>query len=499
MRAPWFLRVLAVATAVAVWSPDFADAQCPGGRFVARDAIDPDAEPVLVVIDTDRKPSALTGCGIVKPQRGTKKWPLRAKLGDCATRPKKRRLLGRWSLDCAEVSLQVRGKRLRRALLAAPSACGDGLVDAQRGEQCESSADCGLGGQCYEQCRCEPPPTTTTLLSTSTTSTTVTGGTTTTTFAPIVPLGPGDVAEVTTFALQEVHQFGIVLDEAAPVLVRAAEITASHGPPCVRPYDTAGEPVSPSECSDIKLPVPRDYAAGEYVLRAVWTRTGTYVLQYLPLALGLTPALPVGFDPFIDDALPSPGLLRAYSFTLDAPRRVFVRLDDLNLPPVFQPCMQVFAAGVDFGDAPSRCAEAPILDLALGAGTHFVVVSDKFHDSGGSYRLQVMQLAPAFAHELTGTMDCRTLGDPNDLDVYKFTVTAPATPVSLVLAEFGTNADDFKPCLRLWDGENGDVLSGEPECSGTGEIDQTLDAGTYYVTIHDDFRTAAGGYCLTRQ
>jgi len=494
------LLVLAAAAALASSVAPAAAQRCPGGRFVATDPNHPDFDPLLVVIADDERPLAITGCGIVKPRKPTTKWPLRAKLADCSGRPRKATLKGAWSLDCGEIMLQLRGKKLRRDLVAEPSVCGDGVVDGERDEQCERPADCGVGGHCYAGCSCEPP-TTTTLA--STTSTIVTGSSSTTTTSTLpgeAPLlAPGDVV-TDTKARAETPVFRIELDDPALVFLRAAEITTQHAAPCLQAFDENGDPAMEKECNSIALALPHALPAGDLTLEVTWTRTGEYVLQYLPLTPAAVEPTPVGPDATVETELPGPGLLRVHRLSLSTPRRVFVRLTDLGAPAVFAPCIQVLAEGQDPADAEFRCTDqAPVIDLTLPAGDHYVVVSDRFHDSAGAYRLRVPQLDPAFAPALTGATQCKTLNDRDDLDLFRFTVAASETPVSIELEENGTNPAGYTPCLRVWKGQDGPAIFDPTDCSGAVTVERELDAGTYYVGVHDDSRTTPGGYCLTRQ
>lgn len=492
--------VLAAVAVLGIWPTDATAQRCPGGRFVAVDPNHPDFEPLLLVVGEDERLAAITGCGVVKPQKPRTKWPLRAKLADCVGRPRKARFQGAWSLDCGEIMLRLRGKKLRRDLVAEPSVCGDGVVDGERGEQCEASVDCGLGGHCYDGCTCEPPTTTTLASTTSTIAGSSTTSTTTSTLPGEAPLlAPGEVV-TDSKARDETPVFRIELDEPAFVFLRAAEITAQHTPPCVQAFDENGDPAMPPECNSLHLAEPHALPAGDYRLDVTWTRTGDYVLQYLPLTPAATEPTPVGIDATVETALPGPGLLRVHRLTLAGPRLVFVRVTDLGDPAAFQPCIQVLEEGEDPADAAFRCTDpAPILDLALPAGDHYVVVSDRFHDSAGAYRLRAMQLDPAFAPPLTGATQCKTLDDRDDLDLFRFTVVGSETPVSIELEENGVNPATFTPCLRVWKGPDGPTVFDPEDCSGAVTFEQELDAGTYYVGVHDDSRNATGGYCLTLQ
>src|SRR5262249_10129116 len=70
--------------------------------------------------------------------------------------------------------LTAKKSKLKQAFVARASRCGDGIVDAGGGEQCDG-APCASGGACTADCTCAPPPT-----STTTTTTTLAHATTTT-------------------------------------------------------------------------------------------------------------------------------------------------------------------------------------------------------------------------------------------------------------------------------------------------------------------------------
>ncbi len=96
--------------------------------------------------------------------------------------------------ECTSANGRLRARRLNRGFSARLSTCGDGIVDASAGEQCDRSS-CDADSRCSTTCRCVPVPTTsttsttststsTTTVAVSTTSTIVTGSTTTTTEPP---------------------------------------------------------------------------------------------------------------------------------------------------------------------------------------------------------------------------------------------------------------------------------------------------------------------------
>jgi cysteine-rich repeat protein len=83
---------------------------------------------------------------------------------------------------CQSATVKVRAKKFKlQTLQANRSFCGDGLVDAAGGEQCDGSG-CPATATCDGDCTCQPIPTTTTPSTTvSTTSVTATTETPTTT------------------------------------------------------------------------------------------------------------------------------------------------------------------------------------------------------------------------------------------------------------------------------------------------------------------------------
>jgi len=96
--------------------------------------------------------------------------------------------------ECTSVNGRLRARRVNRGFSARLSVCGDGIVDAGGGEQCDRSS-CEAGSACSTSCLCVPLPTTSTTSTTSpstssstiavsTTSTIVTGSTTTSTEPP---------------------------------------------------------------------------------------------------------------------------------------------------------------------------------------------------------------------------------------------------------------------------------------------------------------------------
>jgi len=112
--------------------------------------------------------------------------------------------------DCSNVTGRLRARRLNRKFTARRSTCGDGIVDASAGEECDRSR-CSAGDECSASCRCVPIPipTTTTSTSTSTsvtTTSTVTTVPTTTTTSTTEPPGPSVARQWDEVALDAVRR-----------------------------------------------------------------------------------------------------------------------------------------------------------------------------------------------------------------------------------------------------------------------------------------------------
>ncbi len=98
---------------------------------------------------------------------------------------------------CQSATVKVKAKKFKlQTLQANRSFCGDGQVDAGRGEQCDGSG-CPATATCDGDCTCQPIPTTTTPPST-TVSTTIT---TTSTMPNITSVTPTTTSTTTTTTL----------------------------------------------------------------------------------------------------------------------------------------------------------------------------------------------------------------------------------------------------------------------------------------------------------
>jgi hypothetical protein len=145
-------------------------ASCPGGRFLVLSGplVDPDTERELVVI-SEARVSIGSVCPpvLIKLRKGRRgRVRLRAAWPACAGVQGRARLKGSLEADCATMTgtFVVRRSRIRRGFSARLSACGDGVVDPENGEQCERLEDCAAAEECFDICACGPRgqrPTTT--------------------------------------------------------------------------------------------------------------------------------------------------------------------------------------------------------------------------------------------------------------------------------------------------------------------------------------------------
>ena len=523
--------------------------KCGGGRFVAHAAAEP-VPPVLVVVGDNGRVSGLGSCK-VHPQKGGRKWRLRAKLTGCADAPRKVSLRGRWADGCDALTLSMRGKRFRRTLDARQSACGDGFVDGARNEQCESFADCPPRETCSNDCRCLdigtlPSDDTDCIpgalearlgldrtkpdsdgdgiddgaedldgdgLSNcdevargtklddvdtdgdgSSDLAEVMAGTDPLT-APRQVLRPGEIVSG-EIAPDAVRRYRFELDSPRHVLIRAIDTTGDDTfVMCVSTVDGAGTSQGPKTCGDGFAHVARSFAAGTYDI-GVWeldaTGSRTFQLQYLPLEEGPETTLPAGPDAQVEGEL-SGGLARIHGFVLDGPRRVTVRIEAHEDGTDFEPCFWILTAAGERVPQSIRCGPKGDRDVNLAAGSYFVVVTGKDNTSSGAYRLRVLPFEPAFARDLSTEVQCRTLDGPEDFDIYRLDLSSKPSELILTIVP---GESEYLPCVGLWD-EQAKPLFGVGPCSGPGEI--VLRTGTYYATVHADPLDATGFYCVSLQ
>ncbi len=149
-------------------------ARCAGGRFLVEQApLMPGGAGADAVILTGRRIEIASGCrnvrGLIeRDARGTwvdARWPR----GACGDGTPPARLRARFADDCGEMvgNLRARGAA-RRTFIARRSVCGDGVIDAGAGEECEGSdfggrvCPAGVAGstcmRCTDACRIEVVP-----------------------------------------------------------------------------------------------------------------------------------------------------------------------------------------------------------------------------------------------------------------------------------------------------------------------------------------------------
>jgi hypothetical protein len=164
MRTASRIGFLGLGLALAcLWGAVPADAArkargCAAGRFVVtqgQDLLGGAALPAVLVVDgptlSVEGPCPVQG----KARKRRKGTSLSARWERCGGLENIR--LRATARDCATVRGRLRARKRRAALLAAASACGDGMVDAGAGEECDGADTCGAGVQCNAACRCDGP------------------------------------------------------------------------------------------------------------------------------------------------------------------------------------------------------------------------------------------------------------------------------------------------------------------------------------------------------
>ena len=527
---------------------------CPGGDFIGR-AFAESVDPTVLAIGDDGRVSRFAEC-TVKPHKGRRSWPLRARLTKCEGLPAKVTLRGRWD-GCNELVVTLRGRKFRRTLGATRSRCGDGFIDRTNNEQCESASDCRVREDCSDvDCRCESvdvlpgddgdcipgslearlglnrasPDTdgdgvddgaedldgdgltncdevargtalddVDTDHDGATDAAEVAAGT-----DPLTPvlreIAPREVVGGTITPTDRGDAYQFVLDDDRRVIIRAVDISRSATfSLCAATFDTEGKRRGPARCGNAVAYLSNDLPAGTYAISVYGeqpNQSGEYRLQFLPL--DDDPAIGLRRDPdtFVDASLPAPfGLWNVHRFTVDGTRRVSVRLEARELTAGFEPCFAVLRPDGSQVEASNRCsAQRADRDVELTSGTYYVVVSDQGDTNVGPYRLRVLQFHPDFARELSGGPQCRTLDGWSDLDIFRID---PEGADQLTLTQ-ESSEEFFRPCLRVWDQAGVQLLPPPEVNSCTGPITIDLPAGGYYASVHDDSRDATGSYCLTQ-
>jgi len=176
-----------------------AAGSCPGGRFLVHgDALiaEANAPAVDAVVMTGSLVSVASGCRPVAAKLKSARTGtlVRAAFPEC--REAGRRFVLKATVDrtCTSMTGTFSAKRpkFRRRFVATLSTCGDGVLDAEAGEQCDDGTSVSRDG-CEANCTRSAPPTTTTTTTVARTTTT-----TTTTLPPniiIDPPPPGDIIE----------------------------------------------------------------------------------------------------------------------------------------------------------------------------------------------------------------------------------------------------------------------------------------------------------------
>ena len=146
---------------------------CPGGRFLLGSALGDPAAGVEAVVITGGFVTLTAACPPARAKltpkrvgmRVTAVWPVCSVLGgkvhlSATVAPGCDTLAGTVVAPRAKLRTRISGRR---------SECGDGVVDREGGEQCETDADCAPPGHCVA-CACASAASTTTSSTTTTTT-----------------------------------------------------------------------------------------------------------------------------------------------------------------------------------------------------------------------------------------------------------------------------------------------------------------------------------------
>jgi hypothetical protein len=152
-RIGLFLAVIVVWAALPAFGAGKGGG-CAQGRFVVttgQDLLGDASEPAVLVLNgsTFAVDGACPTHGSATTRRkGTR---LKARWDHCGSVAKLR--LQATARDCSVVRGTLRARKTKAAMVAVPSLCGDGIVDAGAGEQCEAGQTCD-GGVACTACRC---------------------------------------------------------------------------------------------------------------------------------------------------------------------------------------------------------------------------------------------------------------------------------------------------------------------------------------------------------
>lgn len=173
LRIGWSTRlaVPGVILAGAALAAAAAPPLCPPDRWVADGGATFDGQPLILDVETSPASMTIPGCDATALKRARAKakkkgTQVTAMWRDCAGL-KRLVFSGQIGNECTQLKGKLRGKRTKVDVTASPSRCGDGVVDAGGGEQCEST--CPAGQVCTTACLCEPVATSTTSTITTTT------------------------------------------------------------------------------------------------------------------------------------------------------------------------------------------------------------------------------------------------------------------------------------------------------------------------------------------
>jgi hypothetical protein len=186
------------------------------------------------------------------------------------------------------------------------------------------------------------------------------------------------------------------------------------------------------------------------------------------------------------------GDLDFYGFTLSVPRRVVVQVTSTS---GIEPCLELlsgFNEPAVPGGAMACLGGAVRKDLALPAGTYFVLVSDFDNNEVGGYNILLQVIEPGGAVPLSHDVPVAAAIDVvGDLDFYGFTLSVPRRVVVQV-----TSTSGMEPCVEVLPGISGPpVAGGATVClGGTVRKDLELAAGTYFVAVSDFDNNETGGY-----
>ncbi|MDD4910186.1 MAG: FlgD immunoglobulin-like domain containing protein [Candidatus Omnitrophica bacterium] len=197
----------------------------------------------------------------------------------------------------------------------------------------------------------------------------------------------------------------------------------------------------------------------------------------------------------IDTTISKPTEIDAYSFTVSAADALIINLTWAI--GTFIPYIVVFDDKGNPLESDYTYTSTSLNVPLARAGTYYIYVRDKDNYKTGVYKMSVQSVNNPDITQLSfGTTVTGAISSDSPTATYSLSVSKDDN-IYILFAKIG-GGDKFRPYLRLFDSQGGDIASGDTRTASCLFV-RPATAGTFMLTVTDHSGIHTGTYALTAQ